>query len=92
MKSFIKVLNIAISDDVYLKYADDDKMITFGAFELFCKDHGIFPGVCSKASIKHIFLEQTNQIVIANTNNKRGRSLSVKVDKSSSKLNRTGSV
>jgi len=80
MKSFIKVLNIAISDDLYQKYADDELMITFEAFELFCKDHGIFPSVCSKASIKRIFIEQTKHIVIANKNKKKGRSLSVKID------------
>jgi len=55
MVDFMTVLGSVLGGDIFQFYADEKGFLSFKNFIEFCKDHNIFPTVCSKSTLNRIF-------------------------------------
>lgn len=58
MVDFMSVLYSVLGGDIFNIYADSKGLMIFDKFQDFCKDHSIFPSICSKATLTKIFNSQ----------------------------------
>jgi hypothetical protein len=55
-----KILKIQLAD-TFNRYTQHQKYLDFKGFMAFCRDHDIFPGFISKATLHRVFAQYSNQ-------------------------------